>query len=158
MHRRSILFGALLAAGLGLSLGPALAQDDHITVASTTSTENSGLFGELLPRFTEASGIEVRVIAVGTGQALTLGEDGNADVLLVHARALEDAFMEAGHGVRREDVMYNDFVIVGPPEDPAGIQGMTDAAAAFAQIAEAGAPFVSPVSYTHLTLPTNREV
>lgn len=114
-----------------------------LMLATTTSTENSGLLGVLLPAFQEATGITVEVVAVGTGQALKLGEDGNADVLLVHARALEDAFMEAGHGSRREDVMYNDFLILGPAADPAGIQGLPDAAAALAAIYEAEAPFVS---------------
>ena len=114
-----------------------------LTLATTTSTENSGLLEYLLPAFEEEYGVDVDVVAVGTGQALQLGEDGNADVLMVHARSLEDAFMEAGHGVRREDLMYNDFVIVGPPGDPAGVGGMSDAAAAFVQIAEAEAPFVS---------------
>ncbi len=119
------------------------AGDRSIILATTTSTENSGLLGTLLPAFQEANGINVEVVAVGTGQALKLGEDGNADVLLVHARALEDAFMDAGHGSRREDVMYNDFVILGPASDPAGIQGLPDAAAAFTAIYEAAAPFVS---------------
>jgi tungstate transport system substrate-binding protein len=96
-----------------------------------------------LPAFQEATGISVEVVAVGTGQALKLGEDGNADVLLVHARALEDAFMAAGHGSRREEVMYNDFVILGPAGDPAGISGLAGAAAAFSAIFEAQAPFVS---------------
>jgi len=114
-----------------------------LTLATTTSTENSGLLGYLLPFFEEEYNTEVEVIAVGTGQALQIGEDGNADVLMVHARSLEDAFMDAGHGVRREDLMYNDFVIVGPPDDPADIDGMTDAAAAFAQIAETEATFIS---------------
>jgi len=115
----------------------------ELLLATTTSTEDSGLLSVLLPAFTDETGITVNVIAVGTGQALQLGRDGNADVLLVHARAQEDAFMDEGHGVRREDVMYNDFVIVGPASDPAGIVGMTDAAAAFAQIAETEATFVS---------------
>lgn len=114
-----------------------------ITLATTTSTEDSGLLDVILPAFEEQTGVDVEVVAVGTGQALQLGEDGNADVLLVHARAREDAFMDAGHGVRREDVMYNDFVIVGPADDPAGIAGMTDAPAALAAIAAAEAPFVS---------------
>jgi tungstate transport system substrate-binding protein len=96
-----------------------------------------------LPFFEEEYNAEVEVIAVGTGQALEIGEKGDADVLMVHARSLEDAFMEAGHGVRREDLMYNDFVIVGPPDDPAGIEGMENAAEAFAQIAEAEATFIS---------------
>lgn len=115
----------------------------RIILATTTSTENSGLLAAILPVFEEQTGISVDVVAVGTGQALSLGESGDADVLLVHARAREDAFMDAGHGSRREDVMYNDFVIVGPPEDPAGIEGMGDAAAAFSAIAAAEAPFVS---------------
>jgi tungstate transport system substrate-binding protein len=122
---------------------PAEDEAQTLTLATTTSTENSGLLGYLLPFFEEEYNVEVEVIAVGTGQALQIGEDGNADVLMVHARSLEDAFMEAGHGVRREDLMYNDFVVVGPPDDPAGIAGMTDAAAAFAQIAEAEATFIS---------------
>jgi tungstate transport system substrate-binding protein len=114
-----------------------------LILATTTSTENSGLLGYILPIFEEEYGVRVDVIAVGTGQALKLGEDGNADVLMVHARAKEDAFMDAGHGIRREDVMYNDFVIVGPAGDPAGINGLNDAAKAFQQIAAAEAPFIS---------------
>ena len=117
--------------------------ENRIVLATTTSTRDSGLLDVILPMFEEEYGIDVDVVAVGTGQSLKLGEDGNADVVLVHARALEDAFMEAGHGVRREAVMYNDFVIVGPPDDAAGIAGGSDAAAAFAQIAAAEAPFVS---------------
>jgi tungstate transport system substrate-binding protein len=96
-----------------------------------------------LPLFKEETGIQVDVIAVGTGQALTLGKDGNADVLLVHARAKEDEFMEAGDGVRREDVMYNDFVIAGPESDPAGIKGMTSATEALKKIAETESTFIS---------------
>jgi tungstate transport system substrate-binding protein len=115
----------------------------RINLATTTSTQDSGLLDYLLPDFTNETGIGVDVVAVGTGQAITLGEDGNTDVLLVHARAREDAFMEAGHGIRREEVMYNDFVIVGPAGDPAGIKGMTAAADAFKQIAGAQATFIS---------------
>lgn len=129
-------------ANQGVS-APAEAEDATLILATTTSTEDSGLLEYLLPEFEEGHNIEVQVIAVGTGQALQLGEDGNADVLLVHARQREEAFMEAGHGVRREDVMYNDFVIIGPPGDPAGIQGTSDATAAFSAIAEADAEFVS---------------
>jgi tungstate transport system substrate-binding protein len=114
-----------------------------LTLATTTSTYDSGLLDAILPVFEEETGITVEVVAVGTGQALALGEQGDADVLLVHARAREDEFMAAGHGTRREDVMYNDFVIVGPPDDPAGIAGMDNAAAAMAQIAGSGATFVS---------------
>ncbi len=114
-----------------------------LILATTTSTENSGLLAHVLPDFEAQYDVTVDVIAVGTGQALALGEDGNADVLLVHARAREDAFMDAGHGSRRKDVMYNDFVIVGPPDDPADIRGMKKAPKAFQKIAEAEAPFVS---------------
>jgi tungstate transport system substrate-binding protein len=116
---------------------------DRLILATTTSTRDSGLLDVILPICEEQTGVAVDVVAVGTGQALQLGKDGNADVLLVHARAQEDAFMEAGDGVRREDVMYNDFVIVGPQEDPAGIAGTSDAAAAFTAIAESQSPFVS---------------
>jgi tungstate transport system substrate-binding protein len=119
------------------------AAEDRLILATTTSTRDSGLLDVILPLFEAESGIAVDVVAVGTGQALQLGRDGNADVVLVHARSQEDAFMEAGDGVRREDVMYNDFIIVGPASDPAGIAGSSDAAAALTQIAEAEAPFVS---------------
>ena len=119
------------------------AATDDLILATTTSTYDSGLLDYLLPDFEQQYGVSVSVVAVGTGQAITLGEDGNADVLLVHARALEDAFMEAGHGVRREDVMYNDFVIVGPEDDPAGIKGMTNAADAMAKIASSESTFIS---------------
>ena len=123
---------------------PATAQDSgELILATTTSTENSGLLAYILPDFEAKAGVKVNVIAVGTGQAIKLGEDGNADVLLVHARAQEDAFMAAGHGSRREDVMYNDFVIVGPESDPAGIKGMKKADRALTKIADAKAPFVS---------------
>lgn len=115
----------------------------RLVLATTTSTNDSGLLDYILPDFEEMSGAEVDVIAVGTGQALSLGENGDADVLLVHARAREDAFMTAGHGVRREDVMYNDFVIVGPLDDPAGIQGNESAARAFCAIAKSQVSFVS---------------
>ncbi|HZW03136.1 MAG TPA: substrate-binding domain-containing protein [Anaerolineaceae bacterium] len=116
---------------------------DRLILATTTSTQDSGLLDVLLPAFEEEFDTQVDVIAVGTGQALQLGKDGNADVLLVHARAQEDAFMDAGDGSRREDVMYNDFVIVGPESDPAGIQGMVSAAEALQKIAAAQAAFVS---------------
>jgi tungstate transport system substrate-binding protein len=122
---------------------PMSGEGQALILATTTSTENSGLLAFLLPDFEEQYNAQIDVIAVGTGQALKLGEDGNADVLLVHARALEDAFMDAGHGSRREDVMYNDFIIVGPSNDPAEIGGMTNVVAAFQKIAEAEAPFVS---------------
>jgi tungstate transport system substrate-binding protein len=116
---------------------------NHLVLGTTTSTQDSGLLDYLLPDFEKEFGAKIDVIAVGTGQALKLGEDGNADVLLVHARAKEDAFMAAGHGVRREDVMYNDFVILGPEKDPAGIKGFTSATEAFKKIAETQSPFIS---------------
>ena len=143
MLRRSALFGALLAAGLGLSVNPAAAQDQFITVASTTSTENSGLFGELLPQFHDDTGIEVRVVAVGTGQAIELARNGDADVLFVHHEPSEEQFVADGFGVERHEVMYNDFVIVGPASDPAGIKGSKDVVDAMAKIAQAEAPFAS---------------
>jgi tungstate transport system substrate-binding protein len=143
MRRRSMLFGALLAIGLGLTVGPALGQDKFITVASTTSTENSGLFGYLLPLFQEKTGIEVRVVAVGTGQAIELARNGDADVLFVHHKPSEEKFVADGFGVERHEVMYNDFVIVGPAADPAGIKGDEDVVDAMTKIAAAEAPFAS---------------
>ena len=143
MIKRSFL--GLAAAGilaLGLS-GPASAQDDFIVVQSTTSTQNSGLFEHILPMFRDKTGIEVRVVAVGTGQAIKNAANGDGDVLFVHAKAAEEKFVADGDGVSRSDVMYNDFVIVGPPSDPAGVAGMTDVTAALGQIAEAQAPFAS---------------
>ena len=133
----SAVSGLALIAAL-----PASAQE-FITVASTTSTENSGLFGHILPMFQEETGIEVRVISQGTGQALETGRRGDADVVFVHARAQEEAFVAEGYGVQRFDVMYNDFVIVGPSEDPAGLADAADATAAMAAIAGAEAPFAS---------------
>jgi tungstate transport system substrate-binding protein len=115
----------------------------RLILATTTSTQDSGLLDVILPDFRQKFNIEVDVIAVGTGQALQLGKDGNADVLLVHARSQEDEFMDGGHGARREDVMYNDFVILGPEEDPAGIKGLTSAAEAFQKVADTGSTFIS---------------
>ena len=126
-----------------LLLSPALAAERFITVASTTSTQNSGLFDYLLPLFQKKTGIEVRVVAVGTGQAIQLAERGDADVLLVHHRPSEEKFIQDGHGVKRFDVMYNDFVIVGPKTDPAGIRGQHDPVAAMQKIAAAKVPFAS---------------
>jgi tungstate transport system substrate-binding protein len=122
---------------------PAHAAARTITVASTTSTENSGLFGYLLPIFQKKTGIEVRVVAVGTGQAIKLAQNGDADVLFVHHKPSEEKFIAAGYGVKRFDVMYNDFVIVGPKADPAGLRGGADAAAALRRIADAQASFAS---------------
>jgi len=141
-------FQLLLIFSLSLILvgANASAQDDdaqRLILATTTSTYDSGLLDYILPDFEATYNADVDVISVGTGQAIALGESGDADVLLVHARAREDAFVEAGHGLIRYDVMYNDFVIVGPSEDPAGIRGMTVATEALAKIAESGASFVS---------------
>lgn len=134
------LASALLAASF-LS-APALAEST-IRLATTTSTENSGLLKALLPQFERDTGYKVHVIAVGTGKALRMGRDGDVDVMLVHAPAAEHKFVADGHGVERRDVMYNDFVIVGPRSDPAGIRDIPDAAVAFARIAAQRAPFVS---------------
>jgi len=114
-----------------------------IIVASTSSTQNSGLFDHILPIFQEHSGIAVRVLAVGTGQAVRLAQNGDADVLLVHHKPSEEKFVTEGFGVRRYDVMYNEFVMVGPATDPAGVAGMAHARAALAKIAESQAPFIS---------------
>jgi tungstate transport system substrate-binding protein len=121
----------------------AFAQERAITVASTTSTEQSGLFGYLLPLFSKAAGIDAKVVAVGTGQALDIGRRGDADVVFVHDRQAEDKFMSEGQGVKRFDVMYNDFVIVGPKSDPAKIAGGKDVAEALRKVAAVKAPFIS---------------
>ena len=139
------LSSLLLAMTLAMALGvdQPRAEERFITLASTTSTENSGLFAHILPVFTAAHGINVRVVAVGTGQALRIARNGDADVLLVHHTPSEEAFVAEGFGVERFDVMYNDFVLVGPKGDPAGIAGMKDAPAALARIAAAKSPFAS---------------
>jgi tungstate transport system substrate-binding protein len=115
----------------------------EMILATTTSTADSGLLDFILPSFEKANNVKVKVVAVGTGQALKLGQDGNADVVLVHARAQEDQFVADGYGVDRRDVMYNDFIIVGPTQDPAGIKGMTSAADAFKAISSKQAVFAS---------------
>lgn len=140
---RSLSLSLAAAASLMAATTPAQPQERFITVASTTSTEASGLFAHILPMFEEATGIEVRVVAQGTGQALETGRRGDADVVFVHSRPAEDEFVAEGYGVDRHDVMYNDFVIVGPAGDPAGIAGMKDATAALAAIAESAAAFAS---------------
>ena len=128
---------------LAVLCAPAIAQQRFITVASTTSTEQSGLFKHLLPLFEKKTGIQVRVVALGTGQALDMGRRGDADVVFVHAKPLEERFLAEGFGVRRYEVMYNDFVLVGPKSDPAGVQGGKDILGAFRKIRTAQAPFVS---------------
>jgi tungstate transport system substrate-binding protein len=132
-----------LAMLFALAGGPVQAQDRFITVASTTSTEQSGLFGFLLPIFEKESGIKVRVVALGTGQALDLARRGDADVVFVHAKAAEEKFLAEGHGVKRYPVMYNDFVLIGPKGDPAKVAGGRDIVEALKKIRSAQAPFVS---------------
>jgi len=129
---------------LGLLLsGTGRAGERFIILQSTTSTQNSGLFDAILPRFQAKTGIEVRVVAVGTGQALKNARNGDGDVLLVHAKSDEEAFVAAGWGVKRYAVMYNDFVIVGPANDPAGIAGMQEAGAVLRKIAQTQVAFIS---------------
>lgn len=140
---RRISSGLLSLVIISLLSGYSAAAEQYITVASTTSTEASGLFGHILPMFENKTGIEVRVIAVGTGQAIDIARRGDADVLFVHHKPSEEKFVEEGYGVKRYDVMYNDYVIVGPEEDPADIRGMEDAAAALQKIPDAEALFVS---------------
>ena len=136
-------FGVVMAS-LGLLAGqPAQAQERFITVASTTSTQDSGLFDHLLPLFTQKTGIQVRVVAQGTGQALDTARRGDADVVFVHAKAQEEKFVEEGFGLKRFAVMYNDFVLIGPASDPAKINGVKDIASALQAIAAKGTPFVS---------------
>jgi tungstate transport system substrate-binding protein len=136
---RAVAIGWLFVS----AASPAVAEQPFITVASTTSTEESGLFGFLLPAFTRQTGIEVRVVAVGTGQALKIGERGDCDVVFVHDRAAELAFVEHGFGIDRREVMYNDFILVGPASDRARVDGGNDIVAALYKIADAQAPFVA---------------
>ncbi len=126
-----------------LLLAACQSEPQSLRLATTTSTQDSGLLDVIVPDFEQQTGIDVEVIAVGTGEALALGSSGDADVVLVHARDQEDAFIAAGDGVERFDVMYNDFVVLGPESDTAGIRGMAEAPAALAQIAAAQAPFIS---------------
>lgn len=140
MARRFLLLVAVLLATPAWA--PAWAKDT-IILASTTSTEQSGLFGHILPVFEKATGIEVKVVAVGTGQALAMGAKGDADALLVHDRVGESKLVADGHGIDRRDVMFNDFVLIGPRSDPAAIKGVKDAKEALRKIAAAAAPFAS---------------
>jgi tungstate transport system substrate-binding protein len=144
VNRRAAIRIVIAAFALALwTVGTARAEDKFIIVQSTTSTQNSGLFEHILPMYTEKTGIDVRVVAVGTGQALKNAANGDGDVVLVHSKPDEEKFVAEGWGVKRQDVMYNDFVIVGPAADPAGIAGLKDAAEAFKKIAETQAPFAS---------------
>ncbi len=133
----------LPASGLNESRGNTPPPMSRIRLATTTSTDNSGLLEALLPVFTARTGIRVDVIAVGTGKALALGENGDVDAVLVHAPSREKAFVDSGHGVNRRYVMYNDFVILGPPEDPAGISGISNSSEAFTRIADSRELFIS---------------
>lgn len=142
MQVKALTFAAAFFAAAAVPAAAAWAED-FIIVQSTTSTQNSGLYDHLLPQFREASGIEVRVVAVGTGQAIKNARNCDGDVLLVHAKPAEEEFVAEGYGVSRADVMYNDFVIVGPADDPAGIGGGADVAAALARIENSEAVFAS---------------
>jgi tungstate transport system substrate-binding protein len=139
--RRTLL--AVVGTVALLGTPAAFAQDKSIVVASTTSTQDSGLFGYLLPLFKAKTGIDVKVVAQGTGQALDTGKRGDADVLFVHAKSEEEKFIAGGFGVRRFPVMYNDFVLIGPKSDPAGIKGVSDVTQAFKTIKAKAAPFIS---------------
>ena len=144
LRRRTVLGFAGAAVLLALAAPGALrADDEFIIVQSTTSTQNSGLFEHILPIFTKKTGVEVRVVAVGTGQALKNAENGDGDVVLVHSKPDEEKFVADGWGVKRHDVMYNDFIIVGPAADPAKIAGLKDAAEGLKRIAATEAPFAS---------------
>ncbi|MFN3655862.1 MAG: extracellular solute-binding protein [Pseudolabrys sp.] len=140
-NRRTLT--AALALGAIAVFTPAQAQEKSIVVSSTTSTQDSGLFGHILPLFKAKTGIEVKIVSQGTGQALDTGRRGDADVVFVHAKAQEEKFVADGFGVKRFPVMYNDFVLIGPKSDPAGIKGMKDVGAALKQIMAKGAPFIS---------------
>jgi tungstate transport system substrate-binding protein len=136
------MFSRRLATSVALGV-PALAQDKSIVVASTTSTQDSGLFEHILPLFNAKTGIQVKVVAQGTGQALDTGRRGDADVVFVHAKPAEEKFLAEGFGVKRYPVMYNDFVLIGPKSDPAGVKGMKDIVAAFKALKNKGEPFIS---------------
>lgn len=133
----------MLSVALVSTPAATLAEDPFIIVQSTTSTENSGLYDALLPQFRERTGIEVRVVAVGTGQAIKNARNCDGDVLLVHAKSAEEQFVTDGHGVSRADLMYNDFIIVGPASDPAAAAGAGNVAKALAAIAKSASPFAS---------------
>ena len=143
LSRRVLLWTLMLGAALGLDPLPTRAETPYIIVASTTSTKDSGLFDYLLPLFTRKTGIEVRVVAKGTGEAIKLAQAGDADVLFVHDQKSEEKFVAEGYSPKRYGVMYNDFIIVGPQADPAGVAGLGDAVAALRRIAEAKADFAS---------------
>jgi tungstate transport system substrate-binding protein len=140
-NRRTLLTAVTLAAFAFTA--PAIAQEKSIVVSSTTSTQDSGLFGHILPLFKAKTGIEVKVVSQGTGQALDTGRRGDADVVFVHAKSAELKFLEEGFSTKRYPVMYNDFVLIGPKSDPAGIKGSKDIVAALKTVKDKGAPFIS---------------
>jgi tungstate transport system substrate-binding protein len=141
INRRTVMVSVAFTAAILIT--PVCAQDKSIVVSSTTSTQDSGLFGYILPLFKEKTGIDVKVIAQGTGQALDTGRRGDSDVVFVHAKSAEEKFLAEGEGVKRHPVMYNDFVLIGPKSDPAGIKGMKDVAKALATIKDKQADFIS---------------
>jgi tungstate transport system substrate-binding protein len=143
MFNRRTLIAAAALGTIVIATPPAFAQDKSIVVASTTSTQDSGLFEYLLPLFKKKTGITVKVVAQGTGQALDTGRRGDADVVFVHAKSAEEKFLAEGQGVHRYPVMYNDFVLIGPKSDPAGIKGMKDVGKAFQTIKDRQASFIS---------------
>jgi tungstate transport system substrate-binding protein len=143
MRTKLLALGLFVAAAILTATPSAMAADKSIILQSTTSTANSGLYEHILPIFDEKTGIRVNVVAVGTGQAIRNAENGDGDVLLVHAKPAEEKFVADGFGVERFDVMYNDFIVVGPPSDPADINGLAEATTAFAMIAEKEAAFAS---------------
>jgi len=143
MFNRRSLIAAVALSAVVLAAPPSFAQEKSIVVSSTTSTQDSGLFGHILPLFKAKTGIDVKVVSQGTGQALDTGRRGDADVVFVHAKPQEDKFVADGFGVKRFPVMYNDFVLIGPKIDPAGIKGSKDIAAALKAIKTKGSPFIS---------------
>ena len=141
--RRSLIFAAVVSAAGFTAVHAQDASDKSIVVASTTSTQDSGLFGHILPLFKKKTGISVKVVALGTGQALDTARRGGADVVFIHAKSAEEKFLSEGHGVKRYPVMYNDFVLVGPKSDPAGIKGTNDITAALKEIMAKNVSFIS---------------
>src|ERR1051325_3528123 len=140
-NRRKLM--ALAAAACVAAIAPTSAQDKSIVVSSTTSTQDSGLFGYILPLFKAKTGIDVKIVAQGTGQALDTGRRGDADVVFVHAKSAEETFLAEGNSLKRYPVMYNDFVMVGPKSDTAGVRGSKDIVAALKAIKDKAAPFIS---------------
>jgi tungstate transport system substrate-binding protein len=143
LHRRFLVAALFFGAVLGAAPNVRAQEEKSIVVSSTTSTQDSGLFGHILPLFKQKTGIDVKVVAQGTGQALDTGRRGDADVVFVHAKSAEEKFLAEGEGVKRFPVMYNDFVLIGPKSDPAGIKGMKDIAKALQTVMQKEAPFIS---------------